>query len=64
MATPPPEISPLILADDATVDAPPAPPSGTTAAIPPGPPAVVSPVGVSSVSSLPTSGMSKDTSTA
>ncbi|XP_056698857.1 proline-rich receptor-like protein kinase PERK15 isoform X2 [Spinacia oleracea] len=64
MATPPPEISPLIPADNATVDAPPAPPSGTAAAIPPGPPAAVPPVSASSVPSPPSSGMSKDTLTA
>ncbi|KNA19907.1 hypothetical protein SOVF_057300 [Spinacia oleracea] len=54
----------LISADNATVDAPPAPPSGTTVVIPPGPPAAVPPVGVNYVPSPPSLGMSKDTLTA
>uniref|UniRef100_A0A803LND5 non-specific serine/threonine protein kinase n=1 Tax=Chenopodium quinoa TaxID=63459 RepID=A0A803LND5_CHEQI len=67
MSAPPPEVSPLIPADNATGQTPPAPPSGEAAAIPPGPPAAIPPENANSfplTPSTPSSGMSKETLTA
>ncbi|XP_021731977.1 proline-rich receptor-like protein kinase PERK15 [Chenopodium quinoa] len=67
MSAPAPEVSPLIPADNATAETPPAPPSGEAAAIPPGPPAAIPPENSGSfplTPSTPSSGMSKETLTA
>lgn len=62
-SSPPPEITPLIPADNATVEAPPAPPTGEAAAVPPGALTVAtSPVSASVLPSPASStGMSRET---